>query len=279
MATKATKSGFAIGKALEDWNPNEGKDTVMVFIEEGYYSGGESGGSIMDGLTYSSDDASSIRSIIFTDQTEFTLPPIFNSDTAGFAVIKAGANKVGITFDTPYITEPIVSTTISFEKNDNITDTEAAQFFSENISSIVTNKSQNGFTILLNKVATQDIRFSWIALAVKDAKVFESVMPGLVIENTAPISPSASGTSVVDTTPTRDQTPTGVIPPVVTEPTTTPVTTPTSDSTQAPISETTPTTDVTPTTTEPTSISVITPASDTTSTLSDQTPTSETTTN
>jgi hypothetical protein len=42
MATKATKAGFAIGKALEDWNPGEGKDTVMVFVEEGYYDGATS---------------------------------------------------------------------------------------------------------------------------------------------------------------------------------------------------------------------------------------------
>jgi hypothetical protein len=39
---------------------------------------------------------------------------------------------------------------------------------------IVTRKNVHGFTILLNKPATTSIGFSWIALAVKNAKLFTS---------------------------------------------------------------------------------------------------------
>jgi hypothetical protein len=37
-AIKATTSGFVIGKALEDWNVTSGKNTIMIFIEQGYHS-------------------------------------------------------------------------------------------------------------------------------------------------------------------------------------------------------------------------------------------------
>jgi hypothetical protein len=40
-AIKATKSGFVIGKALENWNKNSDKNTIMVFVEQGYHNGEE----------------------------------------------------------------------------------------------------------------------------------------------------------------------------------------------------------------------------------------------
>ncbi len=38
-ATKATQSGFVIGKALGSWDPNSGETSVIVFVEPGYYNG------------------------------------------------------------------------------------------------------------------------------------------------------------------------------------------------------------------------------------------------
>jgi hypothetical protein len=177
-ATKATKSGQVIGKALENWSPDSGKETVMIYIEQGYYSG-----SGLEGLEIVNFDKQFTGKITFESQVEFNVPPIFNKDTAGFAVIKAGARKVDITFENPYVAQPIVSTTISFENSDNLSDDQIDQFFNEDIKFIVTNKSQNGFTIIINKESSRDVRFSWTAFAVKDAKLFESVMPGLTIEN------------------------------------------------------------------------------------------------
>ena len=43
-AEKATKAGEVIGKALTSWTPNSGQDTVMIFIEQGYYDGPNAGG-------------------------------------------------------------------------------------------------------------------------------------------------------------------------------------------------------------------------------------------
>ncbi len=160
----------------------------MVFIEQGYYSGLS---EFTDGMTFGS-------------QVEFTVPPLFNSDTAGFAVIKSGDRRVQVTFDNPYIAQPVVNATLSFESNDNITDSDADALFASGVQSLVVNKSQTGFTILLSKNAPRDLRFSWNALAVRDAKIYESIFEGLTF--TAP----------VDTTP--DTSSSDSVPPVPVEP-------------------------------------------------------------
>ncbi len=74
----------------------------------------------------------------------------------------------------------------------------------------VVNKSQNGFTIILNKNAPRNIRFSWSALAVRDAKVYESVMEGLVFSPVVTPDVSSStggGTDEVPPTETPTDTP------------------------------------------------------------------------
>ncbi|MEK7572423.1 MAG: hypothetical protein AAB493_01010, partial [Patescibacteria group bacterium] len=231
VAMKATKAGQMLGIAMTDYNP-DGDGKVMLFIKTGYFTGSNLAELIgeviqkdagLEALKYflaqkeqlaKSVNLSEINTDrlmagleiitpkLITDiisvntidtQVEFTLPPLFNKDTAGFAIIKQNANKVDIVFDNPYIAQPIVNTSISFEDTDNMTDTETENFFNQNIQSLITDKTQNGFTLRINKNAPRDIRFSWTALAVKDAKIFESVVPGLIIEN-----PSPDSTPVVD---------------------------------------------------------------------------------
>jgi hypothetical protein len=63
-----------------------------------------------------------------------------------------------------------------------MTDAEADEFFNQDIKFVITNKTQNGFSIRVNKTLNQDIKFSWTALQVQDPKVFESVIPGLIID-------------------------------------------------------------------------------------------------
>ncbi len=41
-AKKATEPGYTLGKALEYWNPSLGKETINVFVDLGYYYGGNS---------------------------------------------------------------------------------------------------------------------------------------------------------------------------------------------------------------------------------------------
>lgn len=106
----------------------------------------------------------------------FVGTPYFSTDTAGFAIIKANDTSVDITFGQAYLDQPIVNASIS----QNATSTAGAldlfanSVFGSDIRYIITNKSQQGFTILLNKPAPADIQFSWIALAVRSAKTFSS---------------------------------------------------------------------------------------------------------
>ncbi|MFA7285699.1 MAG: hypothetical protein WC011_02535 [Candidatus Paceibacterota bacterium] len=266
---KANRAGFVIGKALEDWSNVDGKDTVMVFVEQGYYNGVSATNfagidintipqneinkqilaklileennidplnanelftdrvvaglevvtpnlvastvntdsllveddSVFKGLSFFESDAGFLAGVKFNGNAEFILPPLFNSDTAGFAIIKAGSKKVDILFENPYITQPVVTTSISFEDNivtspntnedslDTLTNEEVNEFFNENINHVVTNKTKEGFSIRINKEANRDIKFSWVALAVRDANIFESAIPGLSIDqNSIPVN-------------------------------------------------------------------------------------------
>ncbi len=261
---KALKGGFVLGKALEDWNP--GEETVMVFVEQGYYDGISAttfagidttnlnneevsksilaklildketnpnnevsseiltdrlvaglelitpnvvadsiqtdslivdGETLFKGLAVHEGEVNFLNNVTFEKGVEFKAPPTFNRDTAGFAVIKKGSQKVDIVFENPYIAQPIVTASISFEDNiieptdenpieqidELLSEEDISNFFDEDIKYLVTNKTKNGFSIRINKVSDKDIKFSWVALAVKDPNIFESAVPGLVIED------------------------------------------------------------------------------------------------
>ena len=111
------------------------------------------------------------KEIAFNNDVIFFGRPYFNTDTAGFAVIKEGGRKVEVVFEKEYMEQPIVSAIISLEEDNEAND---ELIFTNGINYIVTKKSLNGFTILLNKPAPKDIKFSWIALAVKNPKIFTS---------------------------------------------------------------------------------------------------------
>ncbi len=134
-----------------------------------------------DGLTVFGGGARFAGTVQFGAQTEFLMPPLFNKDTAGFAIIKEGDTRVRVKFDVPYATTPVVSASMTFEAIDNIDAIDLAGLFEEQYRFVVYNKDVDGFTIELNKPATLNIRFSWVALGVKDAAVFESVFDGLII--------------------------------------------------------------------------------------------------
>jgi hypothetical protein len=174
-----------------------------------------SGQAQFSGLTFFTTTATFNSNVIFGAPVEFNMPPLFNKDTAGFALVKQGDKKVRIDFDQPYITTPVVTSSITFEVTDNIDESSAMDIFNQNIQFIVTEKDQTGFTIILNKRATRNIRFSWVALGVRDAKVFESIYDGLIFETPTPEpEPTPTPPPTEDTTPPE---PTPVPPPVIDE--------------------------------------------------------------
>jgi len=120
--------------------------------------------------------------VTFESQAFFNIPPLFNKDTAGFALIYQGDRQVEILYEKPYLATPVVNVSLSFDEIDNVTNTLADDIFSQAIDYMVINSSQNGFTIIINKESSQDLRFSWTALSVKDPNIFESIMNGLIID-------------------------------------------------------------------------------------------------
>ena len=160
-----------------------------------------------DGLSFFSNTTSFAGDVTFAGKTEFALPPLYNKDSAGYALVKQGDRRAKVVFANPYIATPVVNTSVTFEDTDNIGDAEAQTLFTDDIRFIIIGKDKTGFTILLNKQAPRDIRFSWNALSVKDPTIFESVFEGLIIDpNTPPTDPNTPPTDP-NTPPTDPNTP------------------------------------------------------------------------
>ncbi|HEV8601444.1 MAG TPA: hypothetical protein VGQ87_02485, partial [Patescibacteria group bacterium] len=154
--------------------------------------------------------------VTFNSDTFFFGRPYFNSDTAGFALIKQGEQDVKISFEKDYLEQPVVTATISLD--DNELDSNVVSILSNNLQYLITNKSTKGFTVRLNHVAPVDIKFSWIALAVKNPKIFSNENVGQVAGQTSDTgtsgqtetnesSPATEPTSQSSETQTESETP------------------------------------------------------------------------
>jgi hypothetical protein len=171
-----------------------------------------------DALTI--DKVSSVGDAInLMSDTIFFGRPYFTTDTAGFALVKKGEQSVDVIFDKEYLEQPIVSATITFDSDPrlenlnpetdsleikNIKDAQiqtVKDLLNFNLEYLVMDKSKKGFTIFLKNKVTQDINFSWNALAVKSAKTFsrkDDIPPSEIIPLTAtvPIDPTLAPTVI-----------------------------------------------------------------------------------
>ncbi|MCC6934683.1 MAG: hypothetical protein IT406_03305, partial [Candidatus Yanofskybacteria bacterium] len=143
-----------------------------------------------------------------TSDTIFLGRPYFNSDTAGFAVIERGAREVRVTFDSEYLSQPVVMISISEEASESADNLFAAPY-------AVVAKDVTGFTIRVAHPVESDLRFSWVALAVNNAKTFHSLpvtpTPESTPTSTEEATPTATPESTpeeITTTPTPESTPT-----------------------------------------------------------------------
>jgi len=160
-----------------------------------------------------------LSNVIFKGKVTFEEVPTFNKDTAGFAVIEKDADTVDITFEKEYETTPIVSANFSFgefKKEDGTADDQSMRqkkLFEQGHTFMVVNRTKKGFTIVLNKKATEDIAFSWVALAVKDAKTsvgkkpVQTEIPTPVLSSTPTPSASPSLTIEANITPSQEASP------------------------------------------------------------------------
>jgi hypothetical protein len=113
-----------------------------------------------------------IQDVVFKGNVRFDSTPTFNSDTAGFAVIKQGLDTVQVNFNQEYVNTPVVTASIALGKTgDSVSQkTLEDQILNGNLSYVITQRDTKGFVIKLNKPAPEDINFSWVSLSVQDAK-------------------------------------------------------------------------------------------------------------
>lgn len=149
---------------------------------------------IADGLEVVSIGSTG-RSIEVLSDLNLIGRPYFNNDTTGFATILAGDRYVDVLFEREYIEQPTIQATITVEEDERLADEDdeeiiaqinaiqdagVEELFGSDIQSLVIHKSAHGFRIILNKPTTQDITFSWIALAVKQPRLIVSDGLGIV---------------------------------------------------------------------------------------------------
>lgn len=195
-AMKAKFGQAVIAQALEDFNETSG--TVKAFISKSpgmfkrYYPAASPGepalnmsdlekAIIKEGILFEevvmfgggikTDSISAIGDAINLLGTVYFEQAYFSRDTAGFAVIKTGQNKITINFEKAYKYLPAISASLNINQEQNI-ESVANLIFNDDVRFMVSEKSTEGFSIVLNKPAPYDINFGWIALAAKDPKIF-----------------------------------------------------------------------------------------------------------
>jgi hypothetical protein len=89
----------------------------------------------------------------FESKVTFKNQVYFNKDTAGTAIILAGATTTEVIFEQPYENTPKITVTPSSLVNINFA---------------VLEKSKSGFLIGISKVLEKDLEFDWIAIAITD---------------------------------------------------------------------------------------------------------------
>ena len=166
------------------------------------------------------DSVSSISgATTFMSDTIFFGRPYLNSDSGGFVKMSSGTQFAEVIFEREYLAQPVVNASISLEiptttdesaeTGSFATSTEELEnrIFAEDIRYLITKKSPAGFTIKLNKPAPGDIVFSWIALAIKDAKIILSTSTLLSIPTESVEPTSTILEADVPTTTQTSQTP------------------------------------------------------------------------
>lgn len=123
----------------------------------------------------------------FHSEVTFEDHPTFNKDTAGFAIVKKGHEGVSVVFDKEYKETPVINVSMVFNPDAGLPSEEVASIYKSITNSqytfLVVNPKTTGFSILLNKPAEDDIKFSWTALAVDNPSIFTSPLRFLDVLN------------------------------------------------------------------------------------------------
>ncbi len=130
---------------------------------------------LVSGTALFKADATFEKAVVFADGVTFKGRVTYeDKDIAGLIKIDKGADNAQVTYEKPFEFTPIV--TVNAKK--------------AGVSFSIVDELMKGFTVKLEKPATEDLIFSWIALPVKDVKTYEST------DNATPsaqiITPSAT---------------------------------------------------------------------------------------
>jgi hypothetical protein len=109
--------------------------------------------------------------VVFKDEVEFRGHLTVDSDTAGTAIIPAGATSTQVVFAKPYETMPKITATAK-----------------KPIPLGITGQSTSSFTVYLSEPASEEISLDWIALAVKGQVAGAEETAALGCMNTAAIN-------------------------------------------------------------------------------------------
>ncbi len=100
--------------------------------------------------------------VIFHSGVTFDSTPVFDSDTAGFAVITKGSNHVDVNFSKPYDNIPIINASITVNPitptpSETLSQQQGREVQLENVALgnihyIIINRTTKGFTILLARL-------------------------------------------------------------------------------------------------------------------------------
>ena len=127
--------------------------------------------------------------LTFDSDTLFMGHLIATGDTAGFATIEKGLQKVNVTYDRQYLDTPVVNISLTINQDKSLsenadpsalaawqaTEQQTVNDLAQNdFKYFITDNSINGFGIYLTHPLPTDVTFSWTALAVQDGKLFSA---------------------------------------------------------------------------------------------------------
>jgi len=113
---------------------------------------------------------------IFKGLVSFDITPIFNKDMAGFALVKQGGREVEVSFEQEYAQVPVVTANSVWDVDQATLDVmrQLGTYVLPKQDFIIANITIKGFKIILEEPAVTDLKFSWVALGVKDARTVTS---------------------------------------------------------------------------------------------------------
>ncbi|HEX8182575.1 MAG TPA: hypothetical protein VF575_03155 [Candidatus Saccharimonadales bacterium] len=132
------------------------------------------GGLIVDGDALFNGIATFTKLAQFQGDIDALGRVTFNKDAGGLGLLTKGGTRVDIVFDKPYERPPVVAVTLVADQtvlpNGTIEDSKLKEqrLFAAGYSYLVSNSTTKGFTIVLNKKASENLQFSWNAVAIKD---------------------------------------------------------------------------------------------------------------